>query len=213
MIFSRVCASDKQDEPIGRQPDTLLQRLERDGIVTGKKLFGYAVRDDGNLITATLVQGPSSSAGFTLNSNGTFTYLPLANFNGVDSFTYRAFDGIDLSFELATVTLNISAVNDAPVANSLSATTTLNIALAATISGSDADGCAGQTFTYAITAQPLNGAVAPTTGSATCSNGILSAGVTYTPNIGFTGSNSFSFKLNDGTVDSASATMSVAVNP
>ena len=51
MIFSRVCASDKQDEPIGRQPDTLLQAHERVGIMTGEKLFRHAVRDDGNLIT------------------------------------------------------------------------------------------------------------------------------------------------------------------
>ena len=51
-------------------------------------------------------------------STGNFTYTPtVLNFNGVDSFTYQASDGASLSNNVATVTLNIAAVNDAPVAN------------------------------------------------------------------------------------------------
>src|SRR5262249_49728852 len=42
-----------------------------------------------------------------------FTYSPAANFNGSDSFTYRASDGT-LASNLATVALTVSAVNDAP---------------------------------------------------------------------------------------------------
>src|SRR5439155_24670651 len=45
--------------------------------------------------------------------NGSFTYSPAANFNGSDSFTYRASDGT-LASNLATVTLTVSATNDAP---------------------------------------------------------------------------------------------------
>ena len=43
-------------------------------------------------------------------------YTPAANYNGTDSFTYRASDG-SASSNLATVTLTIDAVNDAPVAD------------------------------------------------------------------------------------------------
>ena len=52
----------------------------------------------------------------TLNANGSFTYTPAANYNGTDTFTYRASDGTATS-NLATVTLTITAVNDAPVAD------------------------------------------------------------------------------------------------
>ena len=50
---------------------------------------------------------------WTLNSNGSFTYTPTANYNGTDTFTYRASDG-SLTSNLATVTITINAVNDAP---------------------------------------------------------------------------------------------------
>src|SRR5262249_52852267 len=48
-----------------------------------------------------------------LNSDGSFSYTPAANFNGSDSFTYRASDGT-LTSQPATVTLTINAVNDPP---------------------------------------------------------------------------------------------------
>src|SRR5207247_4954081 len=51
----------------------------------------------------------------TLNANGSFTYTPAANFNGSDSFTYKANDGL-LDSNMATVALTINPVNDAPLA-------------------------------------------------------------------------------------------------
>ena len=60
-----------------------------------------------------LVSGPSSADSFTLNPDGTFDYLPAANFNGTDSFTYKASDGTDES-NVATVSITVNAVNDAP---------------------------------------------------------------------------------------------------
>ena len=50
----------------------------------------------------------------TLNADGSFTYTPNANFNGTDSFTYTANDGTADS-NVATVTITVTAVNDAPV--------------------------------------------------------------------------------------------------
>jgi regulation of enolase protein 1 (concanavalin A-like superfamily) len=65
---------------------------------------------DGNPLTAVLVSG---TTGLTLNANGSFTYVPPANFNGLASFTYKTNDGV---FDSNTVTVNITvnAVNDAP---------------------------------------------------------------------------------------------------
>jgi VCBS repeat-containing protein len=52
----------------------------------------------------------------TVNADGFFTYTPNANYNGPDSFTYKANDG-QTDSNVATVNLNIVPANDAPVAN------------------------------------------------------------------------------------------------
>ena len=59
--------------------------------------------------------GPANGT-LTLNADGSFTYTPNANFNGTDSFTYQANDGTADS-NVATVTITVNAVNDAPVAS------------------------------------------------------------------------------------------------
>src|SRR5262249_49932192 len=50
---------------------------------------------------------------FTLNADGSFSYTPAANYNGTDTFTYKANDGAADS-NIATVTITINPVNDAP---------------------------------------------------------------------------------------------------
>src|SRR5437773_3416766 len=49
--------------------------------------------DAGNTLTAALVTGPSHARSFQLNSNGSFSYVPVADYNGPDTFTYHAYDG------------------------------------------------------------------------------------------------------------------------
>lgn len=68
---------------------------------------------DGDSLTASLVTGPANGS-LVLNSNGSFTYSPNANFFGTDTFTYRATDGA-LNSNVATVTITVDSVNDAPV--------------------------------------------------------------------------------------------------
>ena len=59
--------------------------------------------------------GPAHAAAFTLNPDGSFSYTPTADYNGPDSFTYKLNDG-SLDSNTATVSLTVTAVNDAPVA-------------------------------------------------------------------------------------------------
>jgi len=69
---------------------------------------------DGDSLHAVLESGPSHAASFTLNSDGSYSYTPAADFNGTDTFTYKASDGNGGS-DGATVTITVNAVNDAPV--------------------------------------------------------------------------------------------------
>src|SRR5207244_436810 len=69
---------------------------------------------DGDTLSAVLVTGPTHGT-LTLNRDGSLVYMPAANFNGTDSFTYKASDGQAQS-GVATVTITVTPVNDAPVA-------------------------------------------------------------------------------------------------
>ena len=89
--------------------------------------------------------------------------------------------------------------NTAPVANAQSVTTNEDIAANITLTGTDAD--PGTTLTFSIVSGPTNGTL---TGSG--------ASRTYTPNANSYGADSFTFKVNDGTEDSAVATVSITVN-
>ena len=70
---------------------------------------------DGDSLKAVLVSGPSHAAtnGFTLNQDGSFSYTPASNYNGPDSFTYKADDGSATS-GVATVSISVTATNDGP---------------------------------------------------------------------------------------------------
>ena len=70
---------------------------------------------EGDLFTATSVTQPSHGSVSMFDPDGTFRYTPAANFNGTDTFTYRATDGTTTSAP-ATVTITVSPVNDVPVA-------------------------------------------------------------------------------------------------
>jgi hypothetical protein len=153
-------------------------------------------------LTAVLVAGPANGA-LTLNADGSFSYTPNANFNGGDSFTYNANDGAAGS-NIATVTLTVNAVNDAPVAvadaYSTDEDTALNIAAAGVLSNdSDVEG------------DPLSAVLA--SGPA---NGILTLNAdgsfTYMPNANFNGGDSFTYNANDSALDSNVVTVAITVN-
>jgi VCBS repeat-containing protein len=67
---------------------------------------------DSTTLSAVVGSGPSHGT-LTLQANGSFTYTPDANHTGEDSFTYQVSDGT-LTSGVATVTITVGAVNDAP---------------------------------------------------------------------------------------------------
>ena len=153
---------------------------------------------EGDALTATLVTVPASGA-LMFNADGSFTYTPNANFNGTDSFTYRAKDAGAALSNVATVTIKVNPVNDAPKANDQSVTAAEDAAKAVTLTATDVDGDA---LTYSVVTSPAHGSL----------SGPL-PNLTYTPALNYNGPDSFTFKVNDGSLDSNIATVSITVNP
>jgi VCBS repeat-containing protein len=155
---------------------------------------------NGDALTAALVSGPAHGT-LTLSANGSFTYTPAAGYTGGDSFTYKANDG-QLDSNVATVALTVS--DDAPVANADSYGVSKNNPLtisAPGVLGNDTD-ANGDALTAALVAGPAHGTLALS------ANGSFS----YTPAAGYTGGDSFTYKANDGQLDSNSATVSLTVS-
>ncbi|HEX4961739.1 MAG TPA: IPTL-CTERM sorting domain-containing protein [Thermoanaerobaculia bacterium] len=127
-------------------------------------------------LTAALVTGPSHALSFTLNADGSFTYTPAANYNGPDSFTYQAKDGLNVLSNTATVSISVTPVDDPPVAVNDSATVTEDDpATAINVLANDTDIDGGPKSIASVT-QPANGVVAITGGG---------TGLTYKPNANY----------------------------
>ncbi len=69
--------------------------------------------DAGDTMTAVLTSGVTHGT-LVLNADGTFTYSPDANYNGSDTFKYKAQDNHGALSSEATVTITVNPVNDAP---------------------------------------------------------------------------------------------------
>ncbi|WP_367873148.1 Ig-like domain-containing protein [Luteolibacter sp. Populi] len=161
---------------------------------TAKSITLTGSDPEGSNLSYAVVGSPSK--GTISGTPPNLTYTPKLNANGADSFTFRVNDGA-LNSSNATVSVTITPVNDAPVAAAKSATAPYNTAVAITLSGSDVD---GNSLTYSVVTNPAHGSLS---GSG--------ANLSYTPATGYTGSDSFTYRVNDGTVNSSSATVSITV--
>ena len=149
---------------------------------------------DGDPLTYSVVTGPCH--GCLSGTAPNLFYTPRANFNGSDSFTFKVNDGTADS-AVATVLITVTAVNDPPMANDDSVTMQEDALAPITLSGSDLD---GDPLIYSVLTGPCHG----------CLNG-TAPNLIYTPKANFNGSDSFTFKVNDGTADSEVATVSITV--
>ncbi|MCP4106828.1 MAG: tandem-95 repeat protein [Desulfobacteraceae bacterium] len=137
-----------------------------------------------------------------LNSDGSFTYTPEADWNGTDSFTYKAGDGSTDS-GAATATVTVSAVNDAPAAGSDKYTTDEDTALTVEAPGilaNDTD-TEGASLTVSEFTEPSNGSLELN------SDGSF----TYTPKPDWNGTDTFTYKAGDGSADSETASAEITV--
>lgn len=153
------------------------------------------------LVGATASLASSTSSGnLALDPDGSFSYTPNADFNGTDTFTYRANDGT-LDSNVASVSITVNPGNDVPVANAGGPyTATVNVPVILDGSGSS-DIDAGDNLTYAWDF-----------GDGNVGTGVMPSH-TYTVT---GGPYTVSLTVNDGAVDSLVATttldVGVAVN-
>jgi len=84
------------------------------------------------------LSSPPSLGTAVVNADGTVTYTPNANANGVDSFTYTVTVGTLVSGS-ATVSLDITPVNDAPVAVDDTANAVANTPIQINVLANDTD--------------------------------------------------------------------------
>lgn len=133
-----------------------------------------------------------------VGSSFAYVYTPNANYNGADSFTYQVTDAAGAS-SVATASITVTAVNDAPVAGTFTGSGLEDHAIIGQVSGTDIE---GSTLTYSIVTNGAHGAV---------SLDAKTGAYTYTPNANYNGTDTFTYKANDGTVDSASETVTLTV--
>jgi hypothetical protein len=158
---------------------------------------------DGDPITAVLVSPPQHSSSFSLNSDGSFSYQPAANYNGPDAFTYRA-SANGQTTGVLTASITVAAVNDPPVASPDDAGSSLvgsTVSQAAPgVLGNDSD-VDGDGLTAVLDQNVSHGSLTLNP------DGSFS----YTPEPGYTGPDSFQYHAFDGTAASNSVTVSFLV--
>ena len=158
---------------------------------------------DGDSLSATLAQD-AEHGHVALDTDGSFTYTPDANFNGTDQFTYQVSDGHG-GVQTATATITVAGTNDGPTAADSSYAGTEDNPVQADAShgvltnASDID---GDTLSATLAQDAQYGHVELN------SDGSF----TYTPNADFSGTDQFTYQVSDGHggVQSATATITVA---
>jgi VCBS repeat-containing protein len=154
---------------------------------------------DGDSLTVTSVT--QGAHGSVANNGSSVSYTPAHDFFGSDTFTYTISDGHGGS-DTATVHMTVTNVNDPPVAAADSYTMNQDTVLtpATGVLGNDTD---------------VDGDVLHALLVSGVAHGILSlnsnGSFTYTPAASFAGTDSFTYKANDGTVDSNVVTVTIHI--
>ena len=175
--------------------DTTLEVGAADGLLAG-------VEDlDGDTLTLSVPAGVSNGT-LTWNADGSFTYTPNAGFVGTDTFTYRLADSVSQS-GVATVTIQVT--NDVPTNNprlyQTHVSTTLTVGAASGLLAGVANPD-GDPLSITVVSGPASGTlnVTATTGA-----------FTYTPNAGFLGTDTFTYRISDGVAESELITVTLAI--
>lgn len=166
-------------------------------VVPAPGVLGNDLEREGEPLTATLYAAPAHGT-VALAADGSFTYTPQPNYAGPDQFRYRADDG-QLQSAAVTVLITVQPVNDAPVAFPQSLATPEDTPRSVYLKGFDPE---ASPLTYAVVTAPLHGTLSGTPPA-----------LTYTPSANYSGPDEFTFRVGDGTAESAPAKVGLTVVP
>ncbi|MBR9863022.1 MAG: tandem-95 repeat protein [Rhodobacteraceae bacterium] len=152
---------------------------------------------DGDTLTFALATDGANGS-VVMAADGSYTYTPVADFNGTDSFTYTVSDG-NGGTDTQTVNITVNAVNDAPVAQAGTASGDEDTVISGTVAASDVD---GDTLTFALATDGANGSV------------VMAAdgSYAYTPDADFNGTDSFTYTVSDGNGGTDTQTVRIRVD-
>ncbi|MFC6100210.1 Ig-like domain-containing protein [Olivibacter domesticus] len=141
---------------------------------------------EGNALTASLVTAPVNGT-VVLNADGSFTYTPNTNYNGLDSLIYQVCDnGTPSLCDTAVLRFTVTAINEAPIAVDDAVTVTEDVPATGNVLTNDSDP-EGNALTASLVTAPVNGTV------------VLNAdgSFTYTPNANYDGLDSLIYQVCD----------------
>lgn len=183
--------------------DTATVAEDADAIIINA-IANDTTSDSGETISISAVGTPNKGGTATLTNDGKISYKAAANFNGTELVTYTLRDSRG-GTSTGTVTVTVTAVNDAPVATDDSAQVlTGTVARSVTVLANDTD-IDADTLTITAVTQPA-------TGSGTVAIASDNRSLLYTPPTAtFTGTATFTYTVSDGKggTDTATVTLSV----
>ena len=165
---------------------------------TGKTIMLTASDPDNDPLTYSIVTQPLHGT-LSAGTGASYTYTAASNYVGPDSFTFKTNDGF---IDSNTATVSITVQNGPPVANNLAITVNKNTQQPITLEATDPN---RDILNYDIVTPPSHGTLSPAGTAET------EPSITYTPTTNYLGSDDFTFKANDGTVDSNTATVNIDV--
>jgi hypothetical protein len=201
-----VLASEENNEETSNSPPVAQNdsvSIEEDSSLDIELL---ASDSEGDMLNFSIIDSPAHgelSGLYQIESDiARVTYTGNPEYYGEDSFTFIARDGTHES-NIATISLTITPVNDAPVAIPKSVTTVEFQQVGVVFGGQDVD---GDNLTISIIASPQHGHLGSVQGVST-----TSAYVVYSPNENYYGNDSFQFAVADGHLTSSPATVSLTI--
>ncbi len=194
--------------PCNRRPKAVDDRVglttNEDTTLSPISVLSNDTDDDSDPLTVSTFDTTSANGGTVarVGVTQTLSYTPPLNFSGKDSFQYTISDG-SLT-DTGTVTVTVTAVNDAPTSSADSFTVAENGILYGNLTGSDTE---GSPLTYSIVSNGTHGtaSIIPNT------NAFKYDASSYEPPTQSDVSDSFTFRVYDGVAYSSNATISITI--
>ena len=203
-----ITVTGVNDPPVANDDSYLVDEDTALSVNAANGVLANDADPDGGTLTAVLDDDVSNGT-LQLFANGRFTYTPSTGFSGIDTFTYHADDGTDPS-NIATVTITVAEVNDAPIANPDNYSTDEDVALTVNaangVLANDTDE-EGDALTALLVTATTNGTI----------NLNPNGSFTYTPNPNYSGADTFTYRARDNGTPAAQSnpptTVTITVNP